>query len=240
MHDHEDSHWWFSARRKIIQKILDRYFQDDNGNSVLEVGCGSGGNLRILSQYGNISALEYDDESRNLANNRKICTVKKGKLPQNIPFDTNFDLICALDVIEHIDDDLATVRALSSKLNPNGKLLITVPAYMFLWSGHDVANHHKRRYTQRELRNIASKSGLRIIYSTYFNTILFPVVAAIRWINNILGLNSNKSEGDVRMPSSLTNKLLEAVFSLERTVIPYISFLFRSIHLDDRRKESNA
>jgi len=223
MYANEDIHWWFVAKRSIIQKVLDHHFRDKKQRKVLEVGCGSGGNLQMLKAYGNISAMEFDDKTRGLANSRNICHVKKGKLPNDIPFDNGFDLICMLDVLEHIDDDLAALQSIRDKLNQKGKIFITVPAYKFLWSGHDVVYHHKRRYIKKQLTGLVSKSGLKVKYATYFNTFFFPVIATVRVLNNILGKNSGS---DVNLPSMSVNNFLTKIFSSERTLLPTIGFPF--------------
>ena len=156
---HEDHHWWFIARRNIIQGILNRFTQDSSINNVLEVGCGSGGNLKLLSNYGQLYAMEFDKATREAANQRNICQVREGSLPNNLPFNERFDLICALDVVEHIDDDFQSIKSIAALLNPGGTLLVTVPAYQFLWSAHDVANDHKRRYTKTSLRKVFSQGN---------------------------------------------------------------------------------
>jgi len=223
MYANENIHWWFVARRLILRKVINQYFSENTKGKVLEVGCGSGGNLQMLKAYGDISAMELDDDARKMANSRSVCNVKKGKLPYDIPFDDDFDLICMLDVLEHIDDDLAALQAVRKKLNQKGTLVITVPAYKFLWSAHDVANHHKRRYLRKQLINIVSESGLNVKYITYFNTFLFPVIAATRTINNVLG---KKTGSDVDMPSNLVNNLLKTIFSSEQAILPSVSFPF--------------
>jgi SAM-dependent methyltransferase len=145
MYHNEDHHWWFVSRRKIVQKFRG-YVSDKDSRSILEVGCGSGGNLDLLSKYGDLRAVELDDYARDLANKRGICPIEKGFVPDGIPFTETFDLICMLDVLEHIDDDLRTLQEISKRLSPRGKLLITVPAYGFLWSAHDIDLAHKGRY----------------------------------------------------------------------------------------------
>lgn len=187
------------------------------------MGCGTGGNLKLLSTYGQVSAIELDDHGRALANKRKICEVKKGWLPSNIPFEKNFDLICMLDVLEHIDNDLLALKSLRKKLNQNGRLLITVPAYQFMWSQHDVVHHHKRRYLKKQLIETLKQSGYKILYTTYFNTFLFPVIAGTRFINTVCRSRENT---DVYMPSKYINKLLVRIFSSEQVFIPKISLPF--------------
>jgi len=222
MYAAEEFHWWFVARRTILKKILDRFYNGLESSQVLEVGCGSGGNLNLLGTYGRLYAMELDDEARMMAASRKICPVRPGRLPDDIPYDETFDLICMLDVLEHIDDDLAALQAVRKRLNQEGILLITVPAYRFLWGPHDVINHHKRRYTVKELTKILTKAGLTIRYKSYFNTFLFPVIAASRLLNNI----SHGKDSDLKLSSNLVNRYLTAVFASESLFLPGISFPF--------------
>ena len=197
--------------------------QDKKETNVLEVGAATGGNLEMLAAYGDLFAMEMDEDSCQFAQNRNICDVKQGKLPDQFPFDINFDLICMLDVLEHIEDDLAAVHCLKNALTLTGKLVITVPAYQWLWSSHDVASHHYRRYTQKRLIALIRSAGLNVKYITYFNTFLFPIVAGVRLMNNFLGV---KEGSDIAMPSKVVNILLSRTFLTERFFLPKISFPF--------------
>ncbi len=223
MYLNEDSHWWFVARRMIIRKILSNYLPVKRERRILEVGCGTGGNLEFLSTYGNVYAIEPDDEAIAMAGKRGLCHVVKGSFPDDIPFEGGFDLICMLDVLEHMDDDLGALESVGKKLSPGGKVLITVPSCKFLWSEHDVALHHKRRYGKKQLMRLLEISGFRIIYHTYFNTLLFPVVAAVRSLKKNYGKECGT---DVGMPSKPLNILLTAIFSSERFLMPRISLPF--------------
>jgi SAM-dependent methyltransferase len=218
----EDHHWWFVARRAILKKILNRFYRRQGAGRVLEIGCGSGGNLRLLETYGRLSAMELDDGARALAASRNICPIKPGRLPDDIPYDETFNLICMLDVLEHIDDDLAALRAVGEQLNNEGTLLLTVPAYRFLWGPHDVVNHHKRRYTIKELSTVAAKAGLKIRYASYFNTFLFPMIALSRLLGNIY----HKEGSDLGLPPDPVNRFLAGFFSGERLFLPESSFPF--------------
>ncbi len=223
LYRYEDRHWWFVARRMIIQGILQNYFPFRTENKILEIGCGTGGNLALLSNYGNVQAMDLDDEAIELANSREICLVKKGSLPNDIPFAEKFDLICMLDVLEHIDDDLGALKAVWNKLDPRGKLLLTVPAYKFLWTVHDDASHHKRRYLKNQLVRLVQTAGFKIIYSSYFDTFLFPIITVARLVNNIRG----KACGtDISMPPKVLNSLLTSIFASERFLIPGIALPF--------------
>ncbi len=215
----EDKHWWFVARRKILQQVICRLSLPKNAQ-ILEAGCGTGGNLQMLSRYGEISAMELDETACQLANQRQITQVKRGSLPDNIPFASDYDLILILDVIEHLDDDLSALKALYYKLKPGGYLLVTVPAYMFLWSEHDEINHHKRRYRLKTLKQVVKKAGYEISYGSYFNTFLFPVVAIVRSLAKLLPKqNNNQISSDLVVPSKPVNQILKSLFANERYLI---------------------
>ncbi|MFZ2726715.1 MAG: class I SAM-dependent methyltransferase [Methylococcaceae bacterium] len=222
MYQYEDNHWWFVARRHILEKLLNSFFKQTNAN-ILELGCGTGGNFQLLAQYGNLYAMEFDNDACDMAKTRGIGTVIQGVLPEPIAFKENFDLICMLDVLEHIDDELATLQQVHLKLNEKGILLITVPAYMFLWSSHDEAVNHKRRYLKSQLVKLLENAGFKINYASYFNSFLFPVIATVRFLNKLLA----KKEGtDVSMPSAIVNNCLLNIFAFERYLMPKFSLAF--------------
>ncbi len=222
----EDKHWWFVGRRQIIDSFI---WQLDlpNNAEILEVGCGTGGNLMMLSAHGRVDAMEIDEIACNLANQRQITKVQNGSLPNNIPFKGKYDLIVILDVLEHLDDDFAALTALSAKLKPGGWLLVTVPAYQFLWSQHDEINHHKRRYLLRSLQQVIRKANYELYYNTYFNTLLFPLIAFLRFLSKLLPINrSFQGQGDLKMPSKPLNYFLALLFASERHILNIISFPF--------------
>lgn len=220
MFRHEDQHWWFKGRRAIIRKVLDSCLPSGKSARILDAGCGTGGNLELLSGYGSLSAFEMDDKARDLANSRRICEVRKGQLPAGIPFTEKFDLICLLDVLEHIDDDAATLRSLRAHLHPHGKLLLTVPAWKFLWSAHDVVLNHKRRYSKTELLHLIKTSGLQLHYCTWFNTIMFPAIAVVRLVGRLI---RRRDKSDISMPPAIVNLILTGLFASERVVMPALS-----------------
>ena len=223
MSENEDEHWWFVGRRKIIESVLDTFYKKSTANKILEIGCGTGGNLALLSKYGKLTAVELNDEAIDIATKRNICPIHKGSLPDNLQLGDKFNLICMLDVLEHIEDDSGAINYLASQLISNGILLITVPAYMFLWSAHDEIHHHHRRYTRKELENIIVKSGLKIKYSTYFNTLLFPLIYSVR----LIGKLANKTQAsDVNMPSPIANLILQSIFQFEKLIMRLITLPF--------------
>ncbi len=222
----EDRHWWFVGRRQIVETVIQQ-LQLPHTAKILEAGCGTGGNLEMLSRHGQVSAMELDEVACQLANERQITKVKLGNLPDKIPFNGEYDLIVMLDVLEHLDDEQATLLALSSRLKPGGWLLITVPAYQFLWSEHDDINHHKRRYVLKRLKQVVSQADFRVLYAGYFNTFLFPVVAVVRLLKNLLRIQSNvKVSSDLGLPPKPVNQFLTFLFASERHFVNRISLPF--------------
>jgi SAM-dependent methyltransferase len=233
----EDGHWWFVARRRILRDVLRKLVPLPNGKRLLEAGCGTGGNLAMLEDFGRVSAFEPDAGARELARRKGAVHVSEGRLPTDVPFEEeSFDLVVALDVLEHIDDDLAGLRALRDRLRPGGWMVITVPAFSFLWSHHDVVHHHKRRYRKKELIRLASETGLSLVTATYFNTLLFPVIAAVRFVKNLLG---RESADDAVVPPRPVNGILTAVFASERHLVGRITLpVGVSILMVARRSDS--
>lgn len=213
----EENHWWFAARRAIAENLI-RQLRLPPGASILDAGCGTGGNLAMLSRYGQVDAMELDDRARQMANAKGVAQVLSGELPGEVPYPQGqFDLIALLDVLEHVEDDCNTLEVLGSLLKPGGRLLISVPAFPFLWSAHDEAHHHKRRYFLGELKSKLENAGLEVAYASYFNTILFPLIFGARQLGK---LRADKREsGDLAMPGPWINRLLFAIFSSERFVL---------------------
>jgi SAM-dependent methyltransferase len=222
----EARHWWFVGRRRIVEQVI-RQLNLPKNAKILEAGCGTGGNLTMLARYGQISAMELDETACQLANERQVTTVKRGSLPDEIPFTTQYDLIVILDVLEHLDDDLAALQALYRKLNSHSWLLITVPAYQFLWSYHDEINHHKRRYTLKNLKRVVKQAGYTVCYASYFNTWLFPLVAGVRLLKKIFKMDHpSVDSSDLILPGKIVNKFLTFLFASERYFMNRISLPF--------------
>lgn len=214
----ESRHWWFCARRKILEHIIETLGLPRPAR-ILEVGSGTGGNLAMLSQHGSVSALEMDENARKLSSEKTHdrFTIRAGNCPDDIPFQgEQFDLICMFDVLEHIDEDVETLATLRKHLAPGGRMLITVPAYPWLWSAHDVFLHHKRRYTARALRQVFNESGLHIDRITYFNTLLLPLAALARLKDRIV---SRKRSSGTGIPLPFINSIFYAIFSSERHML---------------------
>lgn len=209
-------HWWFAARRDIIARLIERQAGLPERPRILEVGAGTGSNLPLLMRYGRVDAIEPDDQARALASARSGLAIKGGLLPNGVELEEGaYDLIVLLDVLEHIPDDRATLAALRSKLAPKGRLMVTVPATPWLWSAHDAAHHHQRRYTAAMLARVFREAGYRVRYRSHFNTLLFPLIAAARVAGKITG----RQGGDDAIPPRPVNRLLRGLFGLERHLL---------------------
>jgi SAM-dependent methyltransferase len=216
MADLDQRHWWYRARREIIAELIRREARLPNDAQLLEIGCGTGHNLEMLGGFGHIDALELDDEARALSEKRLGRKILKSPLPEldDVP-DRHYDLVGAFDVIEHIEDDAAALASIATKLKPGGKFMMTVPAHQWMWTAHDVANHHKRRYSKRSLRTLIEESPMKLERAGYFNSLLFPVAIAERFTSKLRG----KDNGDVKLPPAPLNAALERVFASERHLV---------------------
>ena len=213
MAEQDEVHWWYVARRRILADLIAREIRLPDDARLLEIGCGTGHNLDMLRKFGRLDAIELDDSARALASRRLGHAVADAALPElpGVP-DRTYHLIALLDVLEHVDGDEAALRSIADKLAPDGSILVTVPAYQWMWSAHDEAHHHKRRYSRRGLRSVAEAAGLKVDKIGYFNSLLFPVAAAARIIGKAMG----KTDSDDKLPPAPLNRMLKAVFGLER------------------------
>ena len=219
----EDRHWWFVARRGLIAQSLSQSLELPEVARILEAGCGTGGNLQLLSRFGEVSGFEPDGEARNTALRKGNFDVREGHLPGKIPFDEeSFDLVVALDVLEHLDDDRASLAALQKQLKTDGHLVVTVPAYQFLWSNHDVVHHHKRRYRMAPLKDLLETSGFELLRVSYFNTLLFPAVFTVRIAKKFIGDRSS----DDALPREWLNSALRWILESEKHLLPFLTLPF--------------
>ena len=213
---HDSTHWWYRARRDILADYLTREGKLPANAKILEIGCGTGHNLPMLAGFGTIDAIEIDPAARAIASARLGKPVSASPLPMlpDVPRG-HYDLIAVLDVVEHIEDDVAALKAMAACLAPGGKILVTVPAHQWLWSAHDVVNHHHRRYSKNTLAAAIAKAGLRHNGLRYFNSLLFPLAAAAR----IVGRMTGKDDSDDSPPPPVLNAIFERIFRAERHLL---------------------
>ncbi|HJU18796.1 MAG TPA: methyltransferase domain-containing protein [Stellaceae bacterium] len=234
----EAHHWWFIGRRLILASILDELNLPTRAQ-VLEAGCGTGGNLQMLAKFGDVSAFEPHPYCLECARGSSLADVRPGRLPDQIPFTSgSFDLVAAFDVLEHVADDLGGLIALRDMLKPGGYLIFTVPAFMLLWSEHDERNHHYRRYTKMSVTKLTKMVGFCEIQCQYFNTFLFPFIAATRLIKKILHLRH--MHDDILPPSAL-NRIFLNIFAAEQCFMRRLDFPFgTSLVMTARNPQSPA
>lgn len=216
-HQAEDRHWWYRGRRTVLDGVLAELGLPVNAR-ILDAGCGSGRFMVELAQLGSVTGVELSETSVALARERQLGEVVAGSVLE-MPFaDDSFDLAVSLDVIEHLEDDLAALRELRRVVAPGGALLVTVPAYQWLWSGHDEINHHHRRYTRRSLQRVAEQAGWSQTRTTYFNSLLLPVAIILRVLERF-NTKTTESSLDLWVPPAPLNWLLERPLTLEAALI---------------------
>jgi SAM-dependent methyltransferase len=215
-HEVEDDHWWYRGRRRVIREAL-LALNLPPGIEILDAGCGSGRNMVELTEFGEVTGLELAEASVEAARERCVGEVVAGSV-DDMPFaDDSFDLAVSLDVIEHLPDEHRSLSEMRRVVKPGGTLLVTVPAYKWLWSDHDVVNHHYRRYTRAMLEQAAAQAGWETFSTTHFNGLLLPAAIAAR---GAMRLRRNKHPvSDLeRTPGSL-NPMLEWPLRIEARMI---------------------
>lgn len=223
----EKDNWWFRVRRKIVFSQLNKYLKSQpEKTKVFDFGCGSGFLVGELQKKGfQAYGSDVSHEAIEYGKNRGVENLKFHE-GGGIDFpDGSFDLVLALDVFEHIEDDNKALGELNRVLRPDGMAIITVPAYMFLWGVQDEVSHHFRRYTFLELtEKVKKNSDLRIIKKSYFNTLLFPAIALFRFISKLLPKTTRES--DFEIGNGFINLFFYNIFNLETFWLKHFNFPF--------------
>jgi SAM-dependent methyltransferase len=217
----EQTHWWFRGRRRILTAVLARCAV--RASSILDVGCGAGTNLDLLRDlHPGSRMVGIDIEYGPLSHYRAAHAAALAQADvRRLPFEARaFDLVTALDAIEHVEDDLSVLRELHRVCRPGGHVLLTVPAFPFLWGNVDDLGHHHRRYRKRELLERVVGAGFAIRFVRFFNYLLFPPIAAVRVLARLAPPLNSESAATVRSDFDLVktgplNRLLAGIFSLE-------------------------
>ena len=217
MASHEDRHWWFVGRRAVIRRLL-RLIALRKDARILEAGCGTGGNLYLLGEHGEVAAFEPNDLARAFAQKKAPgVAIQSATLPHQVDGIAGpFDLVVALDVLEHIDDDQGAFDALLALVKPGGSLLITVPAIKRLWGQHDFRLSHVRRYDRKDLVALTAGHSLEVEFVGSFNLLLLPVATVFRMLEGFVKRDLGNQE---RMPAAPVNRVLGAIFSWERHIV---------------------
>jgi SAM-dependent methyltransferase len=223
----EGEHWWFRARRLILRDLLVRLKWPPRPK-ILEIGVGPGHNLlELYPADARLEGAEPDPALARLAAARSpmpVFNASIDQLPSEIQ-EGSYDGVTMFDVLEHIPDDAHALQIVNRKLKPGGRVALSVPAYMWLWGQQDVVNQHYRRYTSRELREKLQAADFVIERVTYLNTILFPLIAAVRLVARYSGRPHSK-EGDFTYVRKSSNPVLLTLFAAERLFLRCFNFPF--------------
>jgi SAM-dependent methyltransferase len=221
----EQSHWWYTGRRKILARFVEDICRSvtDRRPRILDVGCGTGANLLMLSEYGDAEGVDISEDALAFCRERGLEKVKLGA-GEKLPYDDGtFDLVTALDVVEHMDDDLAGLREMRRVLRPGGRVLLFVPTFMFLWGVQDDVSNHRRRYRLPELRGVLEQAGFEIERTTYANITFFLPILLARKLMRLTGI---KAESENNINVSALNGVLGSVFGAESVVLKYMNIPF--------------
>jgi SAM-dependent methyltransferase len=225
MYEVEGTHWWFAGRRRIIRSFLERICRDlgETRPRILDVGCGTGANLELLAEYGDAEGVDVSAEALAFCRERGLSNVRQGAA-ERLPYeDGSFDLVTALDVVEHLDDDKAGLSEMRRVLKPGGRAMLFVPAFMFLWGVQDDVSHHRRRYTLAGLNRAVREAGLEVERSTYANITFFGPILLGRLLMRVTGIRP-ASENNINV--SALNGVLGRLLGAESALLRRINFPF--------------
>jgi 2-polyprenyl-3-methyl-5-hydroxy-6-metoxy-1,4-benzoquinol methylase len=221
----DKAHFWRIAKRRLVRQWLDARLPATTDRKILDIGGACSLISRELRNYGDVTVIEPDDECAQLARSELGLNVRRGWLPDDLDVGAPFHLVSLLDVLEHIKDDVTSLHAVRDLLSADGLLICTVPAYQWLWSEHDMALHHFRRYTRSRLKQLLTDAGFRIERISYYTTLLFPVVAVQRLWNRLAGSHDQPSYR-IRVPIKAVNTVFGYVMTVERTLLSYVDLPF--------------
>jgi SAM-dependent methyltransferase len=221
--DYEQDHWWFRSRRDLIREQVGKATAELSGAAagqrlrLLDFGCGTGFNLKLLSEFGDVTGADRfreQDEQFRLQHGFPLIDVERD-LEANAG---RYDLVTALDVLEHLDDDVAGLRTLARLLRGGGQILLTVPAYQWLWGGEDVISEHRRRYTSEELQRTCAAADLQVQFVSYFNFAILPAVTSVIWSRRLLTPHA-PPQTSLSMPPRWLNEALYELTAREATLV---------------------
>jgi len=225
MYEVEGTHWWFAGRRRIIESFVEKICRDlgKERPRILDVGCGTGANLEMLAQFGEAEGVDVSADALAFCRARGLANVRQGAA-EKLPYeDGSFDLVTALDVVEHLDDDTAGLSEMRRVLRPNGRALLFVPAFMFLWGVQDDISNHRRRYTLAGLREVVREAGFEVERATYANISFFGPILLGRLLMRATGIRP-ASENNINV--SALNGVLGRLFGAESALLRRLNFPF--------------
>lgn len=221
----EQSHWWYIGRRRILEGFVEDICRrvTDRRPRILDVGCGTGANLMMLSKYGDAEGVDVSEDALAFCRQRGLDKVKLGA-GEELPYDDGtFDLVTAFDVVEHMDDDLAGLKEMRRVLRPGGRVLLFVPTFMFLWGVQDDVSNHRRRYRMLQLKRVLEEAGFKIERTTYANITFFLPILFVRTLMRLTGIKA-ASENNINV--SALNGVLGRILGAESLVLKFMNLPF--------------
>jgi SAM-dependent methyltransferase len=218
VHEVEQSHWFFVGRRRILSRLLEEFLGDVDRPQILDVGCGTGATMGFLEKCGQVTGIDVSLKAMRYCRAQgrsRLCLADGASLPFA---ERSFDLVTALDLLEHLEHEASGLEEIRRVLRYGGRMVLFVPAFMFLWSDFDRFSGHHRRYTRGQLRQRVEEAGFEVVKISYFNTLLFPAVWGVRVVKNAL-VKWRPVRSDLDLPSGGLNGVLAKIFSLESGLI---------------------
>lgn len=211
----EQEHWWYQARRDIVATLIDTIATTKNP-SIVSIGCGNGTELQFLQSKGRVTGLDIDSQVVTHCKAKGFDVIQADLL--NNALSERFDIVVAMDIVEHIKDDQKAIQALYALLKPGGSVIITVPAFPFLWTELDELTDfpHHRRYTRASLKKIIKKQGMQVTLCSYYNFCLFPLIVLTK-------LLKTSAEKQLQLPHRFFNSIFYHIFAVERFLLTWIS-----------------
>jgi SAM-dependent methyltransferase len=225
MNQIEGTHWWFVGRRRIIKSFVERICAalECEHPRILDIGCGTGANLEMLARCGETEGVDVSAEALAFCRERGLQNVRHGEA-EHLPYeDGSFDLVTALDVVEHLDDDVAGLGEMRRVLRPAGRALLFVPAFMFLWGVQDDISHHRRRYTRAGLKRVVRAAGFEVESATYANITFFAPILLGRLLLRATGFRP-ASENNINVGA--LNGLLGRILGAESSILRHTNLPF--------------
>jgi SAM-dependent methyltransferase len=221
----EGIYWWFRGKRSIVRHLMEKHGPGGPDKEILDIGCGCGYTIvELRKHYHNVHGLDSHVRAIEYCRERDI-TVIKGDFPNDLPPDLkSYDVILMLDVLEHIDEDAQALARAQELLKPGGIIIVTVPAYMFLWAPRDTFHHHKRRYTRKGMHDLFRGLPLEKVVLGYYDFFLAPLIMVSRLLSRFR--NRENDTGEIHMLPGPINTLLEKIFSAERHLLGSVPLPF--------------
>jgi SAM-dependent methyltransferase len=214
----ESDHWWHSSRRELVLDQIAEFYNDRRDLRMVDAGCGTGLMLRELERFGDAQGVDISDDALAFCRDRGLTCVHKGSLTE-MPFeDGSVDVVTVLDVLEHIEDQVAALREIRRVLKPGGRLFLFAPAHDWLWSLQDEISHHVRRYTKRSLASATQSADLEIDRLTYVNFFLLPAIYLGRLALKVV-LRFKTIESENGLHPAWSNGILSRIFRSEIPIL---------------------